>query len=169
MSVLAELFAQLPAARIGSLDAGAPAAATPIAVTPAAKPAADDVSKAVAPVQAPAKPREVEPGGSPAEKPTQTAAGNAQPPVAPPALVSASSAAKAALEITLSPKTAELALDGAAATAGRNEVTPNENHKVSVSCPGYKPVQQYYKVRPGETRKIDILLEKEPKKSLFGF
>ena len=75
----------------------------------------------------------------------------------------------AAIEITLSPKTAQVTVDDQPAQAGRMEVTPNENHKVTVVCQGYKPVQQYYKVRPGETRKIDILLEKEIKKSFFGF
>jgi len=36
-------------------------------------------------------------------------------------------------------------------------------------CQGYKRIEQYYKAKPGETRKIDILLEKEVKRSFFGF
>jgi serine/threonine protein kinase len=74
----------------------------------------------------------------------------------------------AVMDITVSPKTATVSVDDKAVEAGRVEVVPNENHKVSVKCEGYKPVQQYYKVRSGETRNIDILLEKEPKKSFFG-
>mgnify|MGYP003606185765 CR=1 FL=1 len=80
----------------------------------------------------------------------------------------AAAAGAAALDISLSPKTAKVSVDGKEVAAGRVEVAPNENHKVSVECEGYKPVQQYYRVRPGETRKIDFLLEKEPKKSFFG-
>ena len=53
--------------------------------------------------------------------------------------------------------------------AGRHEVSANENHQVAVESKGYKTVQQYYKVKPGETRRIDILLEKEEKRSFFGF
>ena len=68
----------------------------------------------------------------------------------------------------MSPKTANILVDGKPAAAGRTEVTPNENHKLSVECEGYKPVQQYYRVGAGETRKIDILLEREAKKSFFG-
>lgn len=93
--------------------------------------------------------------------PAQPVTGNPQP------VTTAS--LRAALFISISPKTAALLLDDKPVEAGQLEITPNENHKVVASCPGYKPVQQYYKARPGETRKIDILLEKEPKKTLFGF
>jgi hypothetical protein len=59
-------------------------------------------------------------------------------------------------------------VDGNVVPAGRIEVSPDVNHKVQVEAPGYKVCLQYYRVRAGETRKIDILLEKAPKKSLFG-
>lgn len=72
-------------------------------------------------------------------------------------------------EITVAPKTAAVLVDGNPAAAGRVEVTSGENHKVSASLKGYKPVEQYYKVKAGETRKIDLLLEKEKSRSLFGF
>jgi hypothetical protein len=78
-------------------------------------------------------------------------------------------AAKGAFEITISPKTAQILLDGLPVPAGRHEVSANENHQVAVESKGYKTVQQYYKVKPGETRRIDILLEKEEKRSFFGF
>jgi hypothetical protein len=97
-------------------------------------------------------------------KPAEPAA----PAVAPAAPAASAESAAAALDISLSPKAAKVSVDGKEVPTGRVEVAPNENHKVSVECEGYKPVQQYYRVRPGETRKIDILLEKEPKKSFFG-
>jgi serine/threonine protein kinase len=100
------------------------------------------------------------PGGGEAVK--------AEAPVAPAAPAKSVAAGDSAFEITVSPKTAAVSVDGLPAAAGRVEVTPNENHKVTVECKGYKPVQQYYKVQPGETRRIDILLEKEAKKSFFG-
>ena len=88
---------------------------------------------------------------------------SANPPAVPVA------AGGAAFDITVSPKNAVASVDGKAVTAGAvMVVTPNENHKVTVECAGYKPVQQYYKAKPGETRKIDILLEKVQKKSMFG-
>ena len=96
-----------------------------------------------------------------AVQPTNRASAN--PPSVPAA------AGGAAFDITVSPKNAVAAVDGKAVTAGTvMVVTPNENHKVTVECAGYKPVQQYYKAKPGETRKIDILLEKVQKKSMFG-
>ncbi|MDD2455560.1 MAG: hypothetical protein PHE10_04435, partial [Kiritimatiellae bacterium] len=49
------------------------------------------------------------------------------------------------------------------------DATTGENHQVSASLKGYKTVEQYYRVKAGETRKIDLLLEKEEKRSLFGF
>ncbi|MEI8122327.1 MAG: PEGA domain-containing protein, partial [bacterium] len=81
---------------------------------------------------------------------------------------SAVSKGKGALDIRVSPKTAMITVDGTVATSGRIEVTPDENHKVMVEASGYKECLQYYKVRAGETRKIDILLEKMVKKSFFG-
>ena len=68
----------------------------------------------------------------------------------------------------MSPKAAVILIDGNKVDAGPVEVTPDENHKVLVELPGYKPCEQYYRVKPGETRKIDILLEKAQKKSFFG-
>ena len=74
-----------------------------------------------------------------------------------------------AIEITVSPRQAVVQVNGERVTAGRVAVTPEENHEVAVTCKGYKPVKQYYRVKPGETRRIDILLEKEEKRSFFGF
>jgi hypothetical protein len=88
-------------------------------------------------------------------------------PEKPPAVPAAVSSA--AFEIRVNPRNAVVSVDGRSVTAGSVlAVTPNENHKVTVECVGYKSVQQYYKAKPGETRKIDILLEKEIKKSFFG-
>jgi serine/threonine-protein kinase len=122
-----------------------PSPVTP-AVTPPLKPAVTQVKPAVTP---PAEPVTVP--TTPAAKPAPEAAG------------------LAAFTISVSPKTATVLVDDQPVETGHIEVTPNENHKVSVTCSGYKPVQQYYRAKPGETRKIDILLEKETKKSLFGF
>ena len=72
------------------------------------------------------------------------------------------------LVIAVSPKGAALQLDGTAAEAGRVQVAPDETHKISATLKGYKPVEQYYKVKAGETRTIDILLEKETR-SFLGF
>ncbi len=72
-------------------------------------------------------------------------------------------------EITVSPKTAAVLVDDSPVPSERVEVTSGENHKVSASLKGYKPVEQYYKVNAGETRKIDLLLEKEKSRSIFGF
>lgn len=124
------------------------------------KPAEPTVAPPVkAAVTEPAKP-----AAPPVTAPVKAAAAEPAIPVTPPAATGA-----AVLEIALSPKTATVLVDDKPTEPGRVEVTPNENHKVTVTCAGYKPVQQYYKVRPGETRKVDILLEKEIKKSLFGF
>jgi len=75
---------------------------------------------------------------------------------------------KGVLDITVSPKTAIIMVDGVVITTRSIEVTPDENHKVLVEAPGYKVCLQYYRVRAGETRKIDILLEKMAKKTFFG-
>ncbi|MDD4017589.1 MAG: hypothetical protein PHV28_06550, partial [Kiritimatiellae bacterium] len=91
-------------------------------------------------------------------------------PATPSAPASAPAAAgKAFFEITVAPKEAAIEVDGKTVSAGRVEVSSDENHKVTATCQGYKPVGQYYRVKPGETRKIDLLLEKEIKRSLFGF
>jgi hypothetical protein len=37
-----------------------------------------------------------------------------------------------------------------------------------VEASGYKPCLQYYRVKAGEARKIEIFLEKAAKKSFFG-
>ncbi len=136
-------------------------------------PRAGGVERAIGALEATA-PAPAHPVTAPTNPPPVTPAApatNALPaaPATPPQPSPAPAAGAAAFDIAISPKTSEILIDGKPAAAGRVEVTANENHKVTASCPGYKPVQQYYKVRPGETRKIDILLEKEPKKSLFGF
>ena len=97
-----------------------------------------------------------------------------EPPVtaakpAPAAAAPAPVEAKGAFEITVSPKTAQILLDELPVPAGRYVVSADENHQIVVECKGYKTVQQYYTVKPGETRRIDILLEKEDKRSFFGF
>ncbi len=99
------------------------------------------------------------PTQSPVTAVTPPASGQAQP---------AAATGPAVLDIAVSPKGAVVSVDGKPTAVGRVEVTPNENHKVLIECEDHKPVQQYYKVNAGETRKIDILLEKIPKKSFFG-
>lgn len=152
--------------RAGGIEWTVPALESAPSVKPAETP------KVAKPSQ-PAEPPRVRP-----QAPAAAAAAEIAKPVATaiaapttPAVAPSVAPGGAALDITVSPKTAEVAVDGKAVPAGKTaEVTPNENHKVTVSCEGYKPVQQYYRVKPGETRKIDILLEKEQKKSsLFGF
>ena len=81
----------------------------------------------------------------------------------------AAAGASGNIEITVAPKEAALQLDGQPVEAGRMAVAAGENHKISASLRGYKPIEQYYKVKPGETRKIDLLLEKEGRRSMFGF
>ena len=49
------------------------------------------------------------------------------------------------------------------------EVEAGTNHRVDISCAGYKPIRQFYRVEAGETRKVDILLQKGKSRSLFGF
>ena len=85
-------------------------------------------------------------------------------PVAKPAV----SAGKGILMINVVPRIATLMVDGSLVKAGNLEVTPDENHKIQVEAAGYKPCLQYYRVRAGETRKIEIFLEKAAKKSFFG-
>ncbi|MDD4101691.1 MAG: serine/threonine protein kinase [Kiritimatiellae bacterium] len=90
---------------------------------------------------------------------------------APPAggeAASAAPSAKAHFEISVIPREATVLVDGQPAS-GLVEVSAGDNHQVSASLKGYKTVEQYYRVKPGETRKIDLLLEKEERRSLFGF
>jgi len=89
--------------------------------------------------------------------------------VTPAVVVSAKpvSAGKGLLDITIIPRTAALAVDGMTVKAGGVEVTPEETHKVSVEAPGYKPCLQYYRVKPGEVRKIEIFLEKAARRGLW--
>jgi hypothetical protein len=72
------------------------------------------------------------------------------------------------LEISVIPREATVLVDGQPAT-GKVEVSAGENHQVNVSLKGYKTVEQYYRVKAGETRKVDLFLEKEERRSLFGF
>ena len=95
-----------------------------------------------------------------------TPAGSATPPVTPMAPVAAGG--KGMLTITVIPRMATLMVDGNIIKVGSIEVTPDENHKVFVEAQGYKPCLQYYRVRKGENRKVEIFLEKAVKKSLFG-
>lgn len=73
------------------------------------------------------------------------------------------------LNISVAPRLAGITVDGLGVKAGSVEVSPNENHKVMVEAPGYKPCIQYYRVRSGEVRKIEIFLEKEARRSVFGW
>jgi hypothetical protein len=73
------------------------------------------------------------------------------------------------LEISVSPSTATVKLDDREVDPGLIEVEPDTNHMVEISCPGYKAVKQFYKVTPGSTRKVDILLQKGKSRSIFGF
>ena len=143
----------------------APVAPAPAPVAPVQTAPAQQAPAAVAtPAPVAAAPAPVVPAPVPAQQAPVAVAAPA--PVAPaPAPV----VAKGAFEISVSPKTAQVHLDGLPVPAGRHEVSANENHQVAVDSKGYKTVQQYYKVKPGETRRIDILLEKEEKRSFFGF
>jgi serine/threonine protein kinase len=91
-------------------------------------------------------------------------------PVAPAASPPAVSvpAGKALLNIVVSPRGGTLTVDENTVAPGAIEVTANENHRVRVEFPGYKPYEQYYRVKAGESRRIDILLEKAQKKSFFS-
>ena len=80
----------------------------------------------------------------------------------------AASSGKGRLDISVAPKLATIMVDGAIVRTGSIEVTPDENHKVQVEMSGYKPCLQYYRVRSGDVRKIEIFLEKATKHSLFG-
>ncbi|MDD4024720.1 MAG: serine/threonine protein kinase [Kiritimatiellae bacterium] len=84
------------------------------------------------------------------------------------AAAAASASTQAYFEISVIPREATVLVDGKPVT-GRTGVSAGENHQVSASLKGYKTVEQYYRVKAGETRKIDLLLEKEEKRSFFGF
>ncbi|MDD2600739.1 MAG: serine/threonine-protein kinase [Kiritimatiellae bacterium] len=84
----------------------------------------------------------------------------------PPAVVEHT---KSYLEISVSPANATLQVDGRTVEAGKIEVEPEKNHRIEVSCPGYKSVKQFYKVSSGDTRKVDVLLQKGSSRSIFGF
>ncbi|MEI6564284.1 MAG: protein kinase, partial [bacterium] len=75
---------------------------------------------------------------------------------------------KGVLDITVAPRTATIMVDGNLVKAGSLEVAPDDNHKIMIEAPGYKMCLQYYRVRAGEVRKIEIFLEKEAKRSFFG-
>jgi hypothetical protein len=83
---------------------------------------------------------------------------------APPAEV-----AKSYLKITVSPSKATVKIDDREVKAGIVEVEPDRNHMVEITCPGYKAIKQFYRVESGETRSVDILLQKGKSRSLFGF
>jgi len=100
--------------------------------------------------------------------PVTAAAKPAPPPTAGSEAAAATVSDKAYFEISVSPRDATVLVDNNPAS-GRVEVSAGENHRVSASLKGHKTVEQYYRVKPGETRKIDLLLEKEEKRSLFGF
>jgi serine/threonine-protein kinase len=132
-------------------------AAKPEPVTPS--PPATQPVAAPSPVVAAEKTAPAAPSpAAVAEKTPQTA------PAAP-----APAAAKAFFQLSVSPKIGVLMVDGKVVDAGLVEIEPGVNHKVEAVCQGYKRIEQYYKAKPGETRKIDILLEKEVKRSFFGF
>ncbi|MDX9867849.1 MAG: serine/threonine-protein kinase [Kiritimatiellia bacterium] len=132
---------------------------------------------AVAQTAAPVPKPEPAPAAKPAPAAGQAAvpAATAKPAAAPPAAAAAKppeavpAAPKTFFQLSVSPKIGILMVDGKVVDAGLVEVEPGVNHKVEAVCQGYKPVEQYYKAKSGETRKIDILLEKEVKRSLFGF
>jgi len=151
-----------PAAAAPAPVEAKPAPAAPVPVTEPPVTAAKPAPAAAAPAPVAAKPAPAAP--APVTEPPVTAAKPA-PAAAAPAPVEA----KGAFEITVSPKTAQILLDELPVPAGRYVVSADENHQIVVECKGYKTVQQYYTVKPGETRRIDILLEKEDKRSFFGF
>ena len=75
---------------------------------------------------------------------------------------------KGVLDIRVSPRGASLMVDGNMVRPGAIEVTPDENHKVTVQAPDFKPFLQHYRVKAGDVRKVEIFLEKAPRKTLFG-
>lgn len=146
-----------------------PPAVTPTPAPTAAKPPVPAPAATAKPTP-PATPAVATPSPAPvAAKPQprpSTAA--ATPPPGSEAAAAASAATQAYLEISVIPREATVLVDGQPAT-GKVEVSAGENHQVNVSLKGYKTVEQYYRVKAGETRKVDLFLEKEERRSLFGF
>ncbi len=70
-------------------------------------------------------------------------------------------------QISVSPRTAIVSVDGAVVDQGNLTVSSEDNHKLHVEAPGYQTYEQYYRVGTGKTKTIDILLTKEKKKSGF--
>ena len=106
----------------------------------------------------------------PVPRPSPAPAAVAVAPANVPASAPAPAAAQSGFfDIAVSPRSAAILLDGNPAESGRVQVSADESHKVTATLKGYKPVEQYYRVKKGETRKIDILLEKEERRSILGF
>ncbi len=146
----------------------APTAAPPAEPAPTSKPA-EPAPAATAKPTPPATPAVAAPSPPPAAAtpplPPSTAA---VPPPGSEAAAAASAATQAYLEISVIPREATVLVDDQPVT-GKVGVSAGENHKVNVSLKGYKTVEQYYRVKAGETRKVDLFLEKEERRSLFGF
>jgi hypothetical protein len=103
--------------------------------------------------------------GAPAT--TNTAAGVVEKPIVKGEKPTEAATRKGVLEVSVTPRTSVIKVDGNIVKAGRVEVLPDENHKVQVDAVGYKPFLQYYRVRAGDVRKMEIFLEKDVRRSLF--
>ena len=72
------------------------------------------------------------------------------------------------LEIVTTPAEANVFVDDKRVEKKTVSVDSSVNHKVRVECPGYQPHEQSYRVKPGQKRSLEILLQKETKKGFFG-
>ncbi|MBN1669532.1 MAG: FHA domain-containing protein [Kiritimatiellae bacterium] len=73
------------------------------------------------------------------------------------------------LQITTTPGGADIYVDGTLIEGNTVQVSAQVNHKVRIELDGYKPHEQHYRVRAGQTKTVDVLLQKESgKKSRWG-
>lgn len=74
------------------------------------------------------------------------------------------------LEIAATPTGAAIYVDDKLIGSNTVVIADDINHKIRVEMAGYKTYEQYYRVRAGEKKTIDVLLEKnKERKSFFGF
>jgi len=71
------------------------------------------------------------------------------------------------LEIVVNPAAALVYVNDKLLKKKSLSLDPSVNHAVRIECPGYKTHRQYYRVRAGKTRTVEILLQKEKKRSGF--
>jgi hypothetical protein len=77
--------------------------------------------------------------------------------------------AMGSLTVVTTPAEAQVFVDGKLVENKMVAVDPNVNHKVRIECPGYKPHEQSYRIQAGQKRTLEILLQKEDKKGMFGW